>query len=76
MSAMDSAALWDLRCEVREKVIAFIQSEFPGALPHRRLEVHVEIPETRLQGMNSVHPEGNTSKHSSPIPNSVTRRDQ
>jgi small-conductance mechanosensitive channel len=45
MSAMDSGRLWDLRCEVREKVIAFIKSEYPGALPRRRLEAHVEAPE-------------------------------
>jgi small-conductance mechanosensitive channel len=45
MSAIDSGRLWDLRCEVREKVIAFIKSEYPGALPRRRLEAHVEAPE-------------------------------
>jgi len=76
VSAIDSAALWDLRCEVREKIISFIQSEFPYTLPRRRLQAHVEMAETRSQGMNSVHPEGKTSRQGSPIPNGGTRRGQ
>ena len=30
---------WDLRCEVREKLILFLQEEFPGALPKQRAEL-------------------------------------
>jgi small-conductance mechanosensitive channel len=32
-SARSSGALFDLRCEIREKMIAFLQQEYPGALP-------------------------------------------
>jgi small-conductance mechanosensitive channel len=38
MSAADSGAAFELRCEVREKLVAWIGSEFPGALPRRRNE--------------------------------------
>jgi small-conductance mechanosensitive channel len=41
VSARSSPALWDLRCEVREKLIAFLQAEHPGSLPRRRAELEV-----------------------------------
>jgi small-conductance mechanosensitive channel len=36
VSARTADALWDLRCEVREQLIDFLQRELPGALPRRR----------------------------------------
>ena len=39
MSASSASAAWDLRCEVREKLVAFLQQEFPSALPRRRAEI-------------------------------------
>jgi hypothetical protein len=36
MSARTASQTFDLRCEVREKLIAFLQSEHPEALPHSR----------------------------------------
>ncbi|MBI5015225.1 MAG: mechanosensitive ion channel [Deltaproteobacteria bacterium] len=39
MSAADSSAAWDLRCEVREKLLGFIQAEYPECLPKVRAEV-------------------------------------
>ena len=45
VSAMDSGKAWDLRCEVREKLIDFIRNEYPGALPRRRTEALVEHAE-------------------------------
>ena len=39
VSASNAAALWDLRCEVREKLIDYLQREYPTALPRRRYEV-------------------------------------
>jgi small-conductance mechanosensitive channel len=39
MSARNARDAWDLRCEIREKMIAFLRSEFPHALPHQRTEV-------------------------------------
>lgn len=38
VTAADSPSAWDLRCEVREKLLAHVQAEHPGALPRRRLE--------------------------------------
>lgn len=38
VSARSSGAAWNLRCEVREKLIAFLQAEYPEALPRRRNE--------------------------------------
>jgi small-conductance mechanosensitive channel len=35
-SARTASATFDLRCEVREKLIAYMTSEFPHALPQRR----------------------------------------
>lgn len=39
MGAHNSSDAWNLRCEVREKLIAFLQKEYPGALPRVRGEV-------------------------------------
>ena len=39
VSARTAPACWDLRCEVREKLIAFLQQDFPNALPRERAEV-------------------------------------
>ncbi len=36
VSARTSPAAWDLRCEVREKLISFLQEEIPEALPRVR----------------------------------------
>jgi small-conductance mechanosensitive channel len=35
-SAANSGAAFDLRCEIREKMITFIQQKFPGSLPRSR----------------------------------------
>jgi small-conductance mechanosensitive channel len=39
VSASDASLAWDLRCDVREKLIAFLQAEYPHALPRRRAEL-------------------------------------
>jgi small-conductance mechanosensitive channel len=41
VSSRTSPANWDLRCEVREQLIAFLQEEFPHALPHERAQVEM-----------------------------------
>jgi small-conductance mechanosensitive channel len=38
VSSRDASASWDLRCELREKLIAFLQAEYPLALPRSRNE--------------------------------------
>jgi small-conductance mechanosensitive channel len=37
VSARNAPQAWDLRCEVREKLIAFIQAAYPHSLPHTRV---------------------------------------
>lgn len=39
MSATDSSILWDLRCEIREGLIAFLQAHYPEHLPRVRGEL-------------------------------------
>lgn len=39
MSASDSSKAWDLRCYVREKLIAFLQEQYPQSLPRTRVEM-------------------------------------
>lgn len=46
MSAADGSKAWDLRCEVREKLIDFLQKNYPAALPRVRLEMLEDTPET------------------------------
>lgn len=38
MSAADASTAWTLRCEVREKLVSFIQDKYPNALPRVRAE--------------------------------------
>ena len=37
-SARNAADAWDLRCEIRENLIAFLQKDYPDALPRQRVE--------------------------------------
>jgi small-conductance mechanosensitive channel len=39
MSAADASMAWDLRCEVRECLIAFLKKSYPQALPRARVEL-------------------------------------
>lgn len=39
MTAADSSIAWDLRCDVREKLIAFLQKTYPDCLPKTRIEI-------------------------------------
>lgn len=39
MSAADASRAWDLRCLVREKLIKFLQEQYPQCLPRRRGEL-------------------------------------
>ncbi|MDP2213203.1 mechanosensitive ion channel family protein [Phenylobacterium sp.] len=45
VSARNAPTTFDLRCEVREKMVAFLQSEMPQVLPKDRLDA-----EARLKG--------------------------
>jgi len=39
MSAANSPAAWDLRCEVREGLLRFLQEKYPHAMPRTRVEI-------------------------------------
>jgi small-conductance mechanosensitive channel len=39
VSAADAGKAWDLRCELREKLIDFLQQNYPQCLPRMRAEV-------------------------------------
>jgi small-conductance mechanosensitive channel len=38
-SASDASKSWDLRCEIREKLVAFVQKNYPASLPRIRAEL-------------------------------------
>jgi len=39
VSAADASVAWNLRCKVREKLVEFIQKNYPEALPKTRAEI-------------------------------------
>jgi small-conductance mechanosensitive channel len=56
MSAVDATTCWDLRCEVREKLVAYLQESHPESLPRVREEnltgdtLRRQVEQTRLAG--------------------------
>lgn len=44
-SAAGAGAAFDLRCDIREQMIAWLREDYPGALPVDRLEVRSAPPE-------------------------------
>lgn len=42
MSARNSSNAWDLRCEIREKLIGYLQANFPDSLPKTRVSLQPE----------------------------------
>jgi small-conductance mechanosensitive channel len=55
-SARNAPTAWDLRCEVREKLVAFLQDDLPSALPRGRSDISVTGVEGWIDGR------GDTSK--------------
>lgn len=43
-TAADASAAWDLRCQVREQLVGYLQREHPGALPRLRAVVSGDGP--------------------------------
>ena len=39
MSSSDSTQLWNLRCAIRESLVAFVNTHYPGHLPRMRAEL-------------------------------------
>jgi small-conductance mechanosensitive channel len=46
MGARNSGDAWDLRCQVRERLIQFMQREYPQSLPRMRAEIADKVPST------------------------------
>ncbi len=50
MSAVDSPSAWDLRCEVREKLLEFLQKNYPESLPKARVALDKATCESETGG--------------------------
>jgi small-conductance mechanosensitive channel len=44
-SAADASLAWDLRCEIRERLVAFIQQKYPESLPRLRASLDAPLPD-------------------------------
>ena len=44
-SAADASLAWDLRCEIRERLVAFFQQNYPEALPRLRASLDSRLSE-------------------------------
>lgn len=44
MSAPDASAAWDLRCDVREGLVSYLQKVHPESLPRTRAEIDQFVP--------------------------------
>lgn len=62
MSAKNSPTAWDLRCEIREKMIRWLQENHAGALPRRRGQLQMDQTEIELSPTSDdPQPDGNMS---------------
>lgn len=50
VSAPDSSTAFDLRCEVRERVVGWLQEHHPEALPRERTQLTVDEHQSRQRG--------------------------
>lgn len=57
VSARTSPAAWDLRCEVREKLVTFLQENYPASLPRGRAQVELREggPERKEPAGSAMH---------------------
>jgi len=47
MGARNSPTAWDLRCEIREQMLAWLRAEYPDALPRVRALLDESRPDAR-----------------------------
>jgi small-conductance mechanosensitive channel len=52
-SAADAGLAWDLRCEVREKLVDFVQRNYPGSLPRFRTFIDGPPSQVRAEATSS-----------------------
>ena len=70
VSAADSAALFDLRCLIREELVGFLQQHHPQALPHLRWETmsSAEVRPSPVQRPQlAAHPRQPSDPHDSQL---------
>jgi len=67
VSARNAAELFDLRCNVREKLIAWLQATYPGSLPTSR-----QIMVSRTNGSPKALPDLTVPPPPSPMPETRT----
>ena len=54
-SSSDASKSWDLRCEMREKLVAFIQKNYPDSLPRQRTTLErAPRPESASHGTRLI----------------------
>lgn len=58
MTAQNSPTAWDLRCHVREKMIAFIQQNYPQSLPHVRATLAEPVAEKPIEQKSARSSDG------------------
>ncbi|MGW8369827.1 MAG: mechanosensitive ion channel family protein [Gammaproteobacteria bacterium] len=54
MSARNSPDAWELRCEVRERVIGYLQQHYPDSLPRLRLDSDTAQPEATPKPADAI----------------------
>ena len=54
VSAADASQAWDLRCEVREQLVAFVQRNYPDSLPRIRASFAADPAERTSEPMSTT----------------------
>ncbi|HEX4049899.1 MAG TPA: mechanosensitive ion channel domain-containing protein [Steroidobacteraceae bacterium] len=71
-TSADSSKSWDLRCEVREKFIAYVQSNHPQSLPQLRMQIGASDATSRSRAADRMPTAPNTNartdRQNSPSP--------
>ncbi len=57
-SAGDASKAWDLRCEIREKLILFVQQNYPDSLPRIRADMRANSTRESVSIDAFVQPRG------------------
>jgi small-conductance mechanosensitive channel len=68
VSAGDAGRTWDLRCRVREALVAFVQREYPDGLPRVRADNRMEPPQATGAGAEREPASMPSTERSAPLP--------
>ncbi len=66
-SAADASTAWDLRCEVRERLVDFLQRDYPQCLPRMRAEIETP-PADKAAPVRRAAPAKRRAKAEGPAP--------